>query len=395
MSDEQDKRRRYGLGGVFQRGRVWWVRWSCGGTEYRQSSESEKEADAVRLLKKKLGEVGRGRVVAPSEARVTVEELADELILALKTRGAKAVPSFKSHLKPVRAALGHVRALNLTTARLREYITQRQADGMADATINRETGALRQAFRVAFKGEKVSRVPYFPMLRENNVRRGFFERADFEAVAAKLPDPIDVVARFAYLSGWRKGEILPLPWSAVDRSAREIRLATSKNGDGRVLPYTEGSALDRLVEARWKAREYETPEKQTGISAYLFHRQGRPLADIRKAWAKACREARVVKPCDSCDGVPAPEDAVETCRRCEGHGTLPGRLLHDLRRTGVRDMTRAGVPQSVAMAISGHKTISVFLRYNITDEKDKREALTRTEAHRATQSAIRNVEGIG
>jgi len=169
-----------------------------------------------------------------------------------------------------------------------------------------------------------------------------------------------------YLSGWRRGEILPLAWEAVDRGAREIRLATSKNSRGRVLPYTEGSALDELIERRWKAREFETPEGATGISAYVFHRQGRPVVDIRKAWAKACAAAKV-----------------------------PGRLFHDLRRTGIRDMTRAGVPQPVAMAISGHRTISVFLRYDIASEDDKREALLRTEAMRAAQAKAGNVVGFG
>jgi integrase len=147
---------------------------------------------------------------------------------------------------------------------------------------------------------------------------------------------------------------------------REIRLATSKNGSGRVLPYAEGSALDNLIERRWEAREYETPEGPSGISAYVFHRQGRPVVDIRKAWAKGCAAAKV-----------------------------PGRLFHDLRRTGVRDVTRAGVPQSVSMAISGHRTVSVFLRYNIAREDDKREARVRTEAMRAAQAKAGNVLDFG
>lgn len=83
------------------------------------------------------------------------------------------------------------------------------------------------------------------MLREDNARQGFVEHADFEALVSHLPDPINEIARFAYLTGWRKGEILPLRWDAVDRQAREVRLRTSKNGQGRVLPL-DGELLDPI-----------------------------------------------------------------------------------------------------------------------------------------------------
>lgn len=168
----------------------------------------------------------------------------------------------------------------------------------------------------------------------------------------------------AYLSGWRKGEILPLTWENVDRAAGEVRIATSKNGHGRMLPLT--GALKELIERRWQAREYQTPAKVTAISPHVFHDGGVPVGDFRKAWASACEAAKV-----------------------------PGRLFHDLRRTAVRNMIRAGVPQTVAMSISGHRTVSMFNRYNITSNDDKREALIRTEAHLASIPAEGNVTAIG
>jgi len=102
--------------------------------------------------------------------------------------------------------------------------------------------------------------------------------------------------------------------------------------------------LRAVVERRVRARRLDCP--------LIFHRGGRPVREFRKSWASACKAAGVA-----------------------------GRLFHDLRRSGVRNLIRAGVPQSVAMAISGHTTTSMFRRYNITDEADLRDAVARVAAY--------------
>jgi integrase len=137
----------------------------------------------------------------------------------------------------------------------------------------------------------------------------------------------------------------------VDRAAGRIgpRREHSKNGEPRVLPLV--GDLAALVERRWTAREYQTPEGTTALSPFVFHRAGQPVADFRKSWASVCDTAGVA-----------------------------GTLFHDLRRSAVRNMDRAGVSQSVAMALSGHKTASVYRRYRIVDEVDLRQALARMQA---------------
>ena len=132
-----------------------------------------------------------------------------------------------------------------------------------------------------------------------------------------------------------------------------MRLRTSKNGQGRVLPLTDD--LWDLIERRWAARSFERKDGTTKLSEFVFHRNGERVVDFRKAWKEASQKAHV-----------------------------RGRLFHDLRRT-VRNMIRAGVDQSVAMSISGHKTVSMFMRYNITSAADKIEALRKTSEHLAAQ----------
>lgn len=81
----------------------------------------------------------------------------------------------------------------------------------------------------------------------------------------------------------------------------------------------------------------------------------------------------------------------EKWRKATVAAHLPGRLFHDYRRTAVRDLIRAGVPQAVAMTMTGHKTEAVFRRYNITDDRDKREAVRKLSAYRETRKVAANV----
>ena len=221
-----------------------------------------------------------------------------------------------------------------------------------NGTINRELSLFRRAFTLGAEHDppKVSTVPRIPLLEENNVRKGFFEHEDYSALLKTLPDELRAVLTFTYYTGCRKGEILGLQWSQVDLLQHVVRLeaGTTKNDEARLIPLAP--ELYEVLKMQKTIRDERYPN-----CLWVFFRDGEPILDFRGAWEEACNAARLWN--------------AETKK--------PTKLFHDLRRTGVRNLVRAGVPEAVAMRISGHKTRSVFESYNIVTEADLKDAAQR------------------
>jgi integrase len=223
----------------------------------------------------------------------------------------------------------------------------------AAATVNRETGLLAQAFKFGVERQRISVAPKIRRLSEKgDARQGFFEKADFQKLHSNLPDHLKGFVQFAYHSGWRKGEVRSIEWSDVDIAGKVIRLGpeNSKTSEGRIV-VLEGELWD-VIAQQLAVREYKNRGETFAMSLYVFHYNGKSIGDIRKSWEAACKAAN-----------------------------LKGKLFHDLRRTAVRNMVRAGVPERVAMAVSGHKTRAIFDRYNIVSEEDLRRAMQQTQTY--------------
>jgi len=322
--------------------------------EIRESARTEDLEKAQARLDARLRAVTNHRqgvqvFQGPESEKLTVADLLDALERDYRTREIKGLRRALGHVGPVRAFCGRQRAVAVTSDRIRKFIEARQEEKKANATINRGLEILGRAYRLAVDEKRIAAhfAPKIPYLPEKNARQGFFEKAELEALLPHLPTPLDDMARFAAICGWRLGEVLALPWSAVDHQAHEIRLADSKNGEGRVLPLDDEDW--KLIAKRWAAREYRAVSGPA-LSEYVFHRGGGPLpvSTFEHQWRKACVAAKV-----------------------------PGKLFHDLRRTAARDMVRGGAPETFAMKITGHKTRSMFDRYNIVSTDDMRETLRR------------------
>jgi integrase len=273
----------------------------------------------------------------------------------------------------------NLRAVDITTDSLRVFIRNRQESGAASGTINRSLALLRRMFRLAVADGKLREIPHFPMLKEAAPRKGFLEHAGYQRLRQELPEHLRPVLAMGYHTGMRLGEILRLPPPSVDLANAEIRLdpGTTKNDDPRTIPIaSELLEMLRIERARNPKTEF------------VFMRAGKRIKSFRKAWNSACVRAGLgVLICRTCHAPVSADSKCAECRKSKRR-TRPqyrGLIFHDLRRTGVRNLVRAGVPERVAMEISGHKTRAVFDRYNIVSARDLKDAARKLEAYLATE----------
>ena len=331
---------RSGTGRIYQRGETWWVDYSHNGKRFRESSESKKRKVATDLLKKRLAEIGGGRHIGRDEARVTLADLKQVITDEYKANKRKSLDRLGVSWLALDGYFGpEFRAIDVNSDNVTAYTLHRQEEGRANSTIRNEINALRRALNLAWRARRISNVPYIPVPDVTAVREGFLSRAELDALLKELPSYIRPVTLFAYLTGWRRGEVLSLTWGQVDFDSGELRLSASdsKNKTGRTFPFRVLPELATLLQDQ--RERTRTLEKERGeIISWVFHRDGDRIKSLKTAWAGACRRAGV-----------------------------KGTLFHDLRRCAVMNLERAGVSRSVAMKLTGHKTESIYRRYAVAD----------------------------
>jgi integrase len=331
---------------------TWWIAYSFRGTKHRECSWSSNRQDAVRLLKKRLGEIGRGRFVGALLERTTFDDLEKIIKDDYDANSRRTKGRMLTALTALRQHFGLTLARDITFDNLNAYVVDRLKDGIAPATVRYDLSVLRRALRLAERSGKAI-CPPFPSIRVNNTRTGFFEEEQFRAVLDHLPEDLRPVVIFAYYTGWRiRSEVLPMQWRQVDLSAGTVRLepGTTKNDEGRTFPFAMLPELaEVLLEQRRKA--YQVQAETNQLVPWVFHRRGQPIKDFYTAWDNACEAAKV-----------------------------PDKIPHDFRRTAVRNLERAGVSRSAAMKLTGHKTESVYRRYAIVSEADLAEGVKKLAA---------------
>jgi integrase len=220
---------------------------------------------------------------------------------------------------------------------VRRIPEHRRPARVSNAEINREVQVLKRCFSLALKHGKIFTRPDIPLLRELTPRSGFFDRKQVQTVCAHLPTDVRPLVEFCFITGWRSAsEAQTLPWHQVDFAAETVSLlpGTTKNRQPRTFKFTFD--LRRLLEAQRAAGD-AAQRAHNCVVPWVFFRlvakgrggpkQPKPIIQFRKAWRSACAAAG-----------------------------LPGRIPHDLRRSSIRVMVRAGLSQTVAMQLAGHRT---------------------------------------
>jgi integrase len=364
MGDETKRKRPRGTGAIFSvpGSKNLLVGYTDANGEYqRESCGSPKRTDAQNFLKSRMEAVSAGNFLGPRIEKITVNELFGDLIQDYKKHE-------KFHLWPERTWNAHLkdyfgatklplekdaiysgmRASRVGTSQIAGYVEKRQGEKASKSTINRELALLRRAFSLGLDAEpqKVSRVPKFHRFivsEKGNERRGFVEEAEYRRLAGLANEPwLRALLALAYTYGFRKAELLEMKCSQVDLLNNTVCLYSgeTKNDEGRIVYLTDECRL--LVTELRKSKQPE--------DFLLTRENGEPVRDLRGTWTALTDEAK-----------------------------LPGLLLHDFRRSAVRNMIRRGVPQKTAREISGHKTDSVFNRYNIVSEADLQDAARKIE----------------
>jgi integrase len=374
------------MGSIYKRGNTYWIKYYKNGKSYRESTGSDKKMVAQKKLARREGEIAEGKMPGVQFEKVTFDELADEFIMDYRINNKKSLDRAVLSVVHLQKEFEGTKITEISTPRIKQYVADRMKwvckacdirfhfnderycpkcgsedlkKGAKNATINRELSALRRILNLGAKQTppKVNRVPYIPMLKENNVRKGFFEHAEFLALRDLLPEYLRAFVTFGYKVGWRDQEIASLKWSNIDlqNGIVTLKAGETKNDEARTV-YLDDE-LKGLIRHQWEMR------KQSGkLTPYVFLNRTKSgkIVNLRKAWNIACRKTGLGY------GYKVSEDYV----RKYGHKFSPGPIFHDFRRTAIRNMVRSGVPERVAMMISGHKTRSVFDRYNIVSEND-------------------------
>jgi integrase len=347
---------------------VYWCQYFLNGERQRESTRTTNKRKAEAYLQTKLAEVNGGNALGAAAQHVTVEGIVMDVICKNRNDGNESVEwderRWSLHLKP---SFGHLKASQVTTAYIDNYIGKRKQQEIiriyktkagdsrkvntgkypGNGSINRELALLRSAYWLAYEAtpRKVGWVPTFHMLDESgNVRKGFLKDEEYGRLAdecGKIGLWLRAMFEIYYTYGWRKSEPLEtLRVRLADFAHRTITIEDSKNGDERIVVMTQ--KIFELVKACCIGKSGDE---------YIFTRpDGKPVRDFRDSWRNACVAAGV-----------------------------PNLKVHDLRRTGARNLRRAGVDRDIIMRIGGWRTESVFRRYNIVDESDLRDAVVKLE----------------
>ena len=359
-------RRANGEGSLLRRKgcKIWYAQYYKNGLQVRVSTRESVRQKALTVLRRLIGDSERGLAPVSNLKRMKYGELRQALIDDYTARGNRSLkvrPDGTATIAGLRQLDDYfhfddknpgVCVSSITTDAARDFARKRSAEGVSSATINGSLRCLRRMLNIAKGDGKLQNVPKVHLLKEPPARRGFITIEQFDELVAALPTLLRPLVTFLYWCGVRVGEALQIEWTQVNLDERTIRLEDdqTKNGEARILP------LPSVLVDMLKTVE---PKKGQVFSG----------TNLRTEWARACAAVGLGK---IEDVEPTSDDGFPWKR-------YTGLHVHDLRRSAVRNLVNAGVPERVAMKITGHKTRAVFDRYHIVSTEDVSNAMQKLE----------------
>jgi integrase len=334
--------------------------------QHRISTQTAVKQEALAKLRELMTDAGRG--LPPASSKLHYSDLREALLTNYVERGNKSLRTLADGTEtiiglkqlddfcgfepgePGKAGKKGLVVPRLNTDLAREFARKRKAEGAGPAMVNRSLQCLRRMLHIAHEDRKIQAVPKIRLLKEPVARKGFLELEKFNELVEALPTNLKPLVTFLYYCGVRLGEALQIEWSQVDLTARLIVLTEeqTKTSEPRVIPLPS-VLVEMLREA----------DPKVG-----------PVFDgtnLRTEWARSCAAV----------GLGTLEE--KTSEAGWKWHKYKGLIVHDLRRSAVRNLRLNGVAETVAMKISGHKTRDVFDRYNIVTTDDVSAAMRAVE----------------
>lgn len=333
-----------GQGTMFLRGATYWMELHWNGQRFRKSLDTTDRETALVKLDNEVAAIRSG-VMPKHFDPITVSQMYDAWMKSVEL-GCKprTVQDYKSrwevHLK---TAFGKLLATQVTLDEVTAYLLTRKKQGAGTCTRNRENRVLQMIFGFNIDKIPADRFPIFPKMESERalVRKGRLSNEDYKVLRQRLDEPkvfwLKVFLTMTFKFGFRKTELLNAKVSYFNPKASTFVLPSysTKNKAERVVDLAPDGEIYKLLVALADGRPADAP---------LFHRNGKPIRDLRGAWAKATEGMR------------------------GGSGVDGTVTIHDLRRSAITNMSEKGV---TSVQAGTHMTADVFNRYISRDQQER------------------------
>ena len=319
--------------------KIWYAQFYKDGRQVRVSTGEAVRQKALSALRRLMGNSERG-LASPSDLKkITYGDLRAALIANYVERGNRSLvqradgtesivglPQLDKFFGYEGGRNPGVPVTRLTTDASRTFAQVRPTEGAGPAMTNRSLALMRRMLRIAHEDNKITSVPKIRLLKEPPPRKGFVEQDKFDELVGLLPGYLRPLIIFLYWCGGRKGEALAIQWPQIDLDAAVVRLEgdQTKNEEARIVPLP--SVLADLLR--------DVPSKKGPVF---------DGSNLRAEWEKACAACGL--------GTRVRVEGERFLRTDRKHlrrvknawYRYNGLILHDMRRSAISNLTRAGV----------------------------------------------------